>query len=171
MKKILVITLAFAVNFSAQAADGFSTLEERMTGKEFKETGLVKLTDEELAALNDWIRRRSVATLENVATPSAATPTASTGQVEDTRGFENRKKDAGFERDISSTIVGTFDGWRGIGTQFTLSNGMVWQQIEADTFHVKPTEDPEVIVKKTIMGGWRLSVVGHGSSVRVRRIK
>ena len=105
MKKILVFTLAFAVSFSAQAADSFSTLEERMTGKEFKETGLGKLTDEELSALNDWIRRRSVATLENVTTPSAA-PAASTGQVDDMRGFENQRKDDGSDDDINSTIVG-----------------------------------------------------------------
>lgn len=170
MKKILVFTLAFAVNFSALAADGFSTLEERMTGKEFKETGLVKLTDEELSALNDWIRRRSVATLETVATPSAA-PTASSGQVGDMRGFENQRKDDGSDEDIESTIIGTFEGWRSIGTQFKLSNGMVWQQVEADTFHVEPTEDAEVVIKRTIMGGWRLSMVGYGSSVRVKRIK
>jgi len=170
MKKILVFTLAFAVHFSAQAADAFSTLEERMTGKEFKETGLVKLTDEELSALNDWIRRRSVATLETVAAPAAA-PTASSEAVGDMRGFENQRKDDGSDEDIESTIVGTFDGWREIGTQFELSNGMVWQQIEADTFHVESTEDAEIVIKKSIMGGWRLSMVGHGSSVRVKRIK
>lgn len=170
MKKILVFTLAFAVCFSAHAADGFSTLEERMTGKEFKETGLVKLTDEELSALNDWIRKRSVATLDTVATPSAA-PTASSGQTGDMRGFENQRKDDGSDADIESTIVGTFDGWREIGTQFKLSNGMVWQQIEADAFRVEPTEDAEIVIKRSIMGGWRLSVVGYGSSVRVKRIK
>lgn len=170
MKKFLVFTLACAVCFSAHAADSFSTLEERMTGKEFKETGLVKLTDEELSALNDWIRKRSVATLENVATPSAA-PTASSGQVVDERGFENQRKDDGSDEDIESTIIGTFDGWREIGTQFKLSNGMVWQQVEANVFHIEPTEDTEIIIKRTIMGGWRLSVVGYGSSVRVKRVK
>ena len=170
MKKILVFTLAFAVSFSAQAVDGFSTLEERMTVKEFKETGLGKLTDEELATLNDWIRRRSVATLETVTTPSAAA-TASTGQPEDMRGFENRRKDDGSDEDVESTIVGTFEGWKAIGTQFELSNGMIWQQIEADTFHVSPTENAEVVIERSIMGGWRLSMVGYGSSVRVKRIK
>ncbi|MCW8925620.1 MAG: hypothetical protein OQJ84_05130, partial [Xanthomonadales bacterium] len=85
MKKALVFTLAFAVSFSIQAADSFSTLEERMTGKEFKETGLGKLTNEELSALNDWIRRHSVATLENASAPSSKR-TASAGQIEDIRG-------------------------------------------------------------------------------------
>ena len=53
MKKLMLLVLAFSLNFSAHAADGFSTLEERMSGKEFKETGLVKLTEAELSELND----------------------------------------------------------------------------------------------------------------------
>lgn len=170
MKKFLIFTLVFAVNFSAQAADGFSTLEERMTGKEFMEAGLGKLTNEELSALNDWIRRHSIATLETAATPSA-TGTVSSGQVEDIRGFENQPKDNAHNEDIRSFIVGTFNGWKDIGTQFKLTNGMIWQQIEADTFHIEPTENAEIVISKSIMGGWRLSMVGYGSSVRVKRIK
>lgn len=170
MKRILVFTLASALGFSALAEEGFSTLEERMTGKEFIETGLGKLTNEELSALNDWVRRHSVATLDVVATPSAA-PTASSSTPEDMRGFENQRKDDGSDKDINSTIVGTFDGWRGIGTQFKLSNGMIWEQLEADTFYIKPTDNAEIVIEKNLMGGWRLSVVGYGSSVRVKRIK
>jgi len=87
------------------------------------------------------------------------------------RGFENQRRDDANDKDINSTIVGTFDGWRGIGTQFKLSNGMVWEQIEADTFRVKPTENAEIVIEKNLMGGWRLSMVGYGSSVRVKRIQ
>lgn len=170
MKRFPVFILAIALGFPALAEEGFSTLEERMTGKEFKETGLGKLTNEELSALNDWIRRHSVATLDVVATASAA-PAVSSPAAEDMRGFENQRKDDGSDEDINSTIVGTFDGWRGIGTQFKLSNGMVWEQIEADTFYIKPTDNAEIVIKKNLMGGWRLSMVGYGSSVRVKRIK
>ena len=170
MKKFLIFTLVFAVNISAQAADSFSTLEERMTGKEFTEAGLGKLTNEELSTLNDWIRRHSIATLETAATPSAASA-VSTGQVEDIRGFENQPKDNAHNEDINSSIVGTFSGWRGIDTQFKLANGMIWQQVEADTFYVEPTENAEIVIKKGLLGGWRLSMVGYGSSVRVKRIK
>lgn len=170
MKKVLVCILAFAMNLSAQAADGFSSLEERMTGKEFMETGLGKLTDEELAALNDWVRRHSVATLENVSAP-ASEPTTNAAQMEDMRGFEYQRKEYFNDEDIESSIVGTFTGWRGIDTQFKLANGMVWQQVEADTFHIEPTEDAKIVIKKGMLGGWRLSVVGYGSSVRVKRIK
>ena len=39
MKKLLLIILAFSIHIAANAVDEFSTLEERMTGKELKETG------------------------------------------------------------------------------------------------------------------------------------
>jgi len=89
----------------------------------------------------------------------------------DMRGFENRPKDDPGDQDVHSSIIGTFSGWRGIETQFKLTNGMIWQQIEADTFHVKPTENVEIVISKGLLGGWRLSMVGYGSSVRVKRIK
>ena len=43
MKKLFLIFLALSLPCTVQAAEGFSTLEERMSGKEFKETGLGKL--------------------------------------------------------------------------------------------------------------------------------
>ncbi|MGD9020931.1 MAG: hypothetical protein PVF46_03985 [Lysobacterales bacterium] len=170
MKKLLLLALVISVHASAYAATGFSTVEERMTGKEFKETGLVKLTDEELAALNDWLRRHSVATLENAKAPPASS-VAGENPTEDDRGFEYNTKDGDPIEDIHSTIVGTFDGWRGKGTVFTLANGMVWQQQDDDTFYIKPVENPEVIVKKGLFSRWELSVAGYGSSIRVKRIK
>ena len=64
MKKLLFFILVFSIHLAAQAADEFSTVEERMSGKEFKETGLGKLTDESLPLLMTgcdvirWLRWR-----------------------------------------------------------------------------------------------------------------
>jgi hypothetical protein len=176
MKKLLFFVLAFSVHLAANAADEFSTLEERMSGKEFKATGLVKLTDAELAALNDWLRRHSVATLENAAArPAASAAVAANAGVEtntdDMRGFEGKKSDDPADEVIKSTIVGTFDGWKKEGTLFKLANGMVWQQSEQDNFYMKPVENPEVTVKKGFMNSWSLSVVGYNKKVSVKRIK
>ena len=174
MKKLLFFILAFSIHFAAQAADEFSTVEERMSGKEFKETGLGKLTDAELAALNDWLRRHSVATLENAsARPGASGAVAGAdGSAEkDMRGFENQPKLDKEDKVIYSTIVGTFDGWNAKGTLFKLANGMIWQQSENDTFHIEPVENPEIEIKKGIMGNWRLKTVEHNSAVGVKRIQ
>ncbi len=181
MKKLLFFALFFSIHIAAHAEDAFSSLEERMSGKEFQQTGLVKLTDGELAALNDWIRSHSVATLEKaVAHPAsgAATGTASAGaasnpQGVDQRGFEDRPKNEGdgFGDTIYSNIVGTFTGWTGSNTVFTLANGMIWKQVEGDTFNVRATENPEITIKKSMLGAWRLSMVGYNNTVRVKRIQ
>ncbi len=170
MKKLLFFILACSMNFAAYAVDGFSTLEERMTSKEFKETGLGKLTPTELAALNEWARRHSVATLENV-TASTEGRAAVNASTADMRGFANQPKDDSLGKVINGNIAGTFDGWIGKGTLFKLTNGMVWQQDEKDTFSVAPIENAEIIIKKSRMGNWHLSVVGHNAKVQVIRIQ
>ena len=174
MKILLFFTLTFLLHFTAHAADEFSTLEERMSGKEFKETGLGKLTDAELAALNDWLRRHSVATLENAAASpgaSGAVAGADGSAEKDMRGFENQPKLGKEDRVIYSTIVGTFNGWKEEGELFKLANGMIWQMSEQDTFYMPPADNAEVTVTKGFMNSWSLSVVGHNSKVSVKRIQ
>lgn len=173
MKKLLFFTLILLTPVPVFAEEAFSTLEERMSGKEFTETGLGKLTDEELAALNEWIRNHSVATLENAVTHTAVAGSTTADAKTDLRGFENRPKngDEGLNDTIYSTIVGSFSGWTGNSTIFTLANGMVWKQVENETFNVKATENAEITIKKGFMGGWRLSMVGYNKTVRVKRIQ
>ena len=176
MKKLLFFILALSIHFAAQAADDFSTVEERMSGKEFKETGLGKLSDAELAALNDWLRRHSVATLENAsARPAAgaavAGATAGTDVTKDMRGFEGQPKGNKEDDIIYSTIVGTFDGWKKEGELFKLANGMIWQMSEQDTFYIPPADNVEVTVTKGFMNSWSLSAVGYNPKVSVKRIQ
>ena len=54
MNRILISILSITVCLSAYAAEGFSSLEEQMNGKEYTEAGLDKLTPPELEALNNW---------------------------------------------------------------------------------------------------------------------
>lgn len=176
MKKLLLIVLALSLHCTLHAAEGFSTLEERMSGKEFKETGLGKLTDAELSALNDWLRRHSVATLENAtARPASAAAISNAGSLagttEDLRGFPNQPKGDAEDEVINSKIVGTFDGWEKKGTLFKLANGMIWQMTENDSFHIPPVENPEVMIKKGFMNKWKLSLPGHKDKVSVKRIQ
>ena len=174
MKSWITAALALALSGGLAAQEAFSTLEERMTGKEFKETGLHKLSEEELAALNAWLRARSVATLENARAPAAGAGTAAGAMAsgEDARGFEQRESR---ERDrdrtpIVSQIDGAFSGWDG-STTFRLKNGMVWRQAEADTFHIREVQDPQVTIEPGAFGTWKLSVEGYGSDVKVKRVE
>jgi len=174
MKKLLLVLLALSIHGMTLAAEGFSTLEERMTGKEFMDAGLGKLTDAELQSLNEWLRRHSVATLDNApaqgATGSALPVSASAG-AKDMRGFPDQPKVSKDEATIYSSIVGSFDGWNAKGTLFKLANGMIWQQVENDSFSIPAVNDPDVVIEKGRFNKWHLSVVGHKSKVAVKRIQ
>lgn len=169
-----IVLLSFCATALAQSqsrsesASGapFSSLEERMTGQEFRETGLHKLTDEELRALNAWIQQRSLAAedFERVAGTDAA---ASAGSAADRRGFAEERGD---RRPIRSRIVGEFTGWDG-NTEFELDNGMVWRQAEPARLILSPVENPEVVIEPGMFGSWRLGVAGRNARVRVQRVR
>jgi len=175
MKKILLPLLLVFFSISSFAQDGFSSVEERMTGKEFMETGLNKLTEEELAALNRWLISHSVATLNEAASApvtqrpaGASVPAQAAGQpVIDRRGLEGKDQD---KNPIVSQLVGDFTGWEG-ETIFKLANGMVWKQDETDRFFTKTLTNPMVTIKPGMWNAWRLSVEGYNKSVQVKRIQ
>ncbi len=170
-----VLALALALTATAAAANTFSTLEERMTGREFRDAGLHKLSDEELAFLNRWIQLRSLAEGEvpdwaedrppaprdDRRVDDAREP-APTG---DRRGFSD-----GDRSEINSRLRGSFSGWTG-DTVFELENGMVWEQAEATRFAVSTMENPEVRIRPGLFGSWNLQVEGYNTRVRVVRVE
>lgn len=172
MKKLLLALLALLFSQFALAQTSFSSLEEQMTGKDFAATGLDKLSAEELAALNAWIRSRTLATLD---TPKAGsgtvyTGTAGTSQTGDVRGFETEQARNADRSTITSRIVGSFTGWDG-QTVFKLENGMIWEQADKDKFFVKAIENPVVNIEPGAFRTWKLSIEGHSSNCRVERIQ
>jgi len=168
MKKLLFFTLLFSIHNLAFAVDSFSTLEERMSAREFQETGLGNLSAGELAALNEWLRSHSVATLENTRSSSAAANEVAGG---DMRGLPNEPKDDSRGKVVSGNIEGSFDGWARKGDLFKLTNGMIWQQVEKDSFYIEPIENAAITIEKSLTGKWRLSLVGHKDKVKVVRIQ
>ena len=167
MMKRLLIALLFALTSQAlAAAEGFSSLEEQMSGKEFTAAGLDKLSQAELDALNSWIRRHSLATLD---APKAGAAGATAAAGTDNRGFKESKEEED-RSEINSRLVGTFTGWDG-QTIFKLENGMIWAQADKDKFYTKAVENPAVVIKPGMFGTWRLRLEDYNSSCRVRRIQ
>lgn len=162
MNKLYLSLLLLAFTLPAAAQQAFSSLEEQMTGKEFESAGLEKLSPEELEALNQWIRSRSLATLD-----AARAPTIAPG---DARGFENQQISNMDRSTITSRLVGTFTGWDG-ETVFKLENGMIWAQADKDKFYIRPVENPAVKIEPGAFKTWRLSVEGYSSECRVERIQ
>jgi len=154
----------------AVQAEEFSSLEERMTGREFRDSGLHKLTEEELAALNRWIEMRSLAEGE---VPDWAGPGLASGDSGTATGAaaaDNRGLEDGSSEDIRSRLMGSFSGWDG-ETVFELENGMVWQQAESGTFSVATMENPEVRIRSGMFGSWQLQVDGYNRRIRVERVR
>ncbi len=159
MKNLFLISSLLLLSFSAIAQEAFSSLEEQMTGKEFTASGLGKLSDAELAALNDWLRAHSVATLDTAREPTS-----------DGRGFEDQAIAGMDDSTIVSRIAGPFNGWDG-DTVFTLENGMVWKQSESHRFYISEIQNPVVTIDKGLFGSWRLKVEGYNKEIQVKRIQ
>lgn len=135
-----------------------------MTGREFNQTGLHKLDREELAALNRWIRERSLAENEGGSQGSD-----NRSELPDRPGELPEIERMAREK-FQARIVGDFSGWTG-NTEFELENGMVWRQDERDTFYIPAVENPVVTITPGLLGSWRLSVEGYNKAVRVERIE
>lgn len=135
-----------------------------MTGRQFTETGLHKLSPEELAALNQWIRERSLAEYEGPPEDDGNTvaPPSQPGEAPEIERMAREK--------FQSRIIGEFSGWSG-NTRFELENGMVWKQDERDRLRIQPVENPVVTITPGAFGAWRLSIEGYNKSVRVERIE
>lgn len=171
MKKLLFVFLILLYSVPLLAAEGFSSLEEQMTGREFTAAGLDKLTAQELEALNQWIQSRSLATLAGPAAPAAAAAaaTAAPETTADQRGLRKEKEEED-RSTITSRIVGKFSGWDGESV-FKLENGMIWEQADNDKFFIREVENPVAIIEPGIFGTWRLHIEGFNSECRVKRIQ
>ena len=169
MKNLFVVLAAMTVAISVFAQSGFSSLEEQMTGKEFMDAGLNKLSQKELDALNAWIRQHSLATLDTpAATAAVAGASRSAAPIGDRRGFSDGDDED--DSPIRSPIVGEFDGWDG-QTVFKLENGMIWVQDDRDKFYLKDIENPIAVIEPGMFNSWHLHVEGYKSECKVKRIQ
>ncbi|TVS13487.1 MAG: hypothetical protein EA419_01775 [Wenzhouxiangella sp.] len=175
--KGFLLACALALCALPAVAHSFSTLEERMTGREFRDAGLHKLSDQELEFLNRWIQLRSLAEGEvpdwAEDRPVAPLPPPAEGATEPGErqaAADNRGLPGGDRSEINSRLIGSFSGWRGTAV-FELENGMVWQQAEPGTFSVQTMENPEVRIRPGMFGAWHLQVGEYNTRVRVRRVE
>lgn len=70
---------------------------------------------------------------------------------------------------VRTRIRGEFRGWTG-HTTFRLSNDQVWQQDQPEDRFFPLMLDPEVEIRPSRLGGWKLTLLKHGLWIRVKRI-
>ena len=143
----LLMPLAQVVADEAQPAFDIRRL---MTEEELKQSGLEKLSPEELQALNRWL----------------IDYTANEAVVVKKRSEEVKKA---AKADIHSRIVGSFSGWSG-DTYFKLENGQIWQQRTPGKWRTR-LQDPEVVIETNRVGFRQLRVLSANKMIGVKRVR
>lgn len=154
--RALVLTAALAACAMTSAhADDNSSLEERMSYKDFKSLGLDKLSPEQLKGLSEWIKAHGGTCPPGVAAPGAAgiAPAAAPAPT-------------GSKDMYSARLVGEFKGWEK-GTVLRLADGTAWEVRDDEPFVAHSASSPIVTVDKSLIAGWRLSVAGYNEVARV----
>ena len=160
LRRLIVCFVILAASLASLSAEEIETREfpgvqKAMSPKAFEEAGLSKLTPDERARLDEFIRRYAASARQEAA--SVAVEKA----VKD-------NKIAAQPQVIESRIVGPFKGYDG-RTRFTLENGQVWAQSQQDSRAYPPSDSPPVIIVKS---GWghRMYILG-GGNIRVSKIR
>ena len=163
MRKIVLAGSLALLAMAAVAAEGWVRIEQRLTPAQMRETGLDKLSAEQLARLNEILANEDSAGRVDAAA------------VERKADAERRGADLGAggyigmdaER-ITTRIEGRVEGWEP-GTEFHLANGQVWKVLKGSMKLRTPKESPEVVLVPGVMGRWFLQVDEDAPKARVYR--
>lgn len=157
--KILTQSLLLAglmtATASAVEAQPFEVMKE-MSAADFRSTGLDKLSDVQLRALDAWFAAYQQQHAPACKTADRALAAASTPAVE---GYP-----------MTAHIAGEFRGWYG-STRVTLDNGEVWEQMDDATVTAGRMTNPKVTISRGLVNSFYMSVDGVSDSVLVKRIK
>lgn len=152
---VLAVSFLASSILAENEAAQFPGVQKSMSPKAFEEAGLNKLTPEERARLDDFIRRYV----------SSANQEAATTAVENA---VKENKVPSQPQVIESRIVGPYKGYNG-RTRFTLENGQVWAQSQQESRAYPPVDSPPVIIVKAGFGH-RMYILG-GGNIRVSKIR
>jgi hypothetical protein len=147
-------TLVFSLVFPcAWAADKpFPGIQQLMSPEEFSASGLDKLNDQELKALDDWLLLYTA------------------GEAAILREDNREVREAAKEAEIVSRIQGDFRGWTG-ETVFRLENGQVWRQRLQGKYRYSGPPNPEVKIYRNFLGFYMLKLVDADKSVGVKLVR
>lgn len=134
-------------------ADDASTLEERMSFRDFTRLGLDRLSPDQLRGLNDWMKAHG----------QSCAPAAANGAPVGPAGTSTAP--ATTPDHVTSRIAGEFAGWEK-GTVLVLENGQKWEVRDDDPLVASHEKNPAVTVEKGLLG-WTLSVAGHAEIAHV----
>lgn len=169
MKRIVFLIIGAAWVATAGAADKFW---QQLSAEERVAAGVDHLTAEQRAALDHLADRfATTGARQAVDVAKAEVRREVEHQLKEKEtarlGLDDAKR---AEEAVSSRLVGTFRGWSG-RTVFQFENGQTWiQDGPKENYTVSPQPGPEVEVRRSSFGGWRMTVVSNGRWVWVKRL-
>lgn len=165
--RCLVTAALLLCAVAAQAADtpSFDVLKD-MSVADFRATGLDKLSDAQIKALDSWFQ--GYQRQHPVNCPAASTAAAAAMSAAPVVQTNSAGQQESFP--ITAHLVGTFTGWSG-ATTFTLDNGQVWEQVDDDSLTVGALHNPLVTIHQGSVYSYYLTVEGVKDKVLVKRIK
>ena len=170
---LLLALLAPAGAVFAQQSQQASSLEQQMGSADFQQSGLNKLSPEELAHLQKWLSSHAPELAAAIpASEATSASVAANGKPAKDSWFDrlrSHESKAGVPNNtVVSRIVGNFKGW-GPGTTLSLQNGQKWQVADDSSLSIfKPLDSPQVTIKPGMVGGWIMKVQGYNTSAQVK---
>jgi hypothetical protein len=161
MKTLLLVTFALGLAGAAVAADKFWA---HLTPAERAAAGLAELTPAQQAVLDQLAERFARDdTQQAVARVQAEVKQKKAANA----GLAVRDDD----EPVRTRIAGEFHGWDG-RTVFRLANDQSWQQVDSsEKYWSAAVSDPEVELRPSKIGGWKLFVPAADRWVRVKRVR
>ena len=148
---------------AAVAAEGWVRIEQRLTPAQMHETGLDKLSADELKRLNDILANEDSAGRVDAAAVERRADAERHGADRGAASYIGMDAER-----ITTRIEGRVEGWEP-GTEFHLANGQVWKVLKGSMTLRKPKENPEVVLVPGVMGRWFLQVDEDAPKARVYR--
>lgn len=99
----------------------------------------------------------------------AAAPAPAAPPAAQAFGMEERIARDEQPKTMESAIAGHFGGW-GPRERIRLANGQVWQVVDDSTAYLN-LDNPKVVIRRGMMGGFFLEVENTTRTARVRRIQ
>lgn len=183
-----VITMSFFACHTK--ANEQISIHDMMTADELEATGIERLSESEIEALNVWFRKqtrykyrsessdRSVE-VENInnsvklskqgSSRAADAETASTDNLSEFGLPEPSPKKKDQDKQLKANVLQPFRGWKG-KTVFKLDNGQIWQQ-RASGRYTYTGDDTRVLFTVNGFGFYEMKLISANRSVGVKRIK
>lgn len=146
---------ATVLSASADAAQEYVALEQRLDAEQMHATGLDTLSSAQLALLNNLLSQDQGAAVD----AAVADRTAQAGLREKRPPAEA----------LSASVQGDVRAWSR-GDTVLLDNGQRWRVIDGNLYLGKPVSNPQVTIAPGFLGAWYMEMEGQAPRVKVQRV-